>query len=560
MNKHWAALAAFAVLAGCATTPQKPANNPPIPLDNFESGNLNNWTADDNWRADDNSAGGWYSGWQGNYFAWSGQGGENKTGKMRSKNFLLERDGVEISIAGWADIQGWTADRWNYVTLNLADGIELDRIYAPNTTTFTQKFLRGKSNKGKEVYIEAVDNAAENTFSMLCLDSIVQRDGPKPLALPKYRSAHDVRLENDFYRVDVSRRNGVITRLLDKKAGIDFIREPRSAGNFKFTLPIRGEAAWQATEANYVMGDQQILSSVKRDRDALELIWRGPLTSVLDRTYDADVTMRIALVEDRIEFSLTVDNRTDLEIGELFYPMLGGTIGLVPNSAKDYVDPKQTVMVMPGRTGPQSALVFQNFANQSWLGIMGPEQHYGYPDQLCMPWLDFYQKDIDRGLYIAAIDPIVRYKVIHVEMFPGSSGPRAAGNWPTPEEVGVLPAGLRVSVVHMPYSPPHTRFEAAPVVVKAHAGDWKSAARLHAMLVPVHGGTARPLLLLECRERDWTRLPDHAKHAVDAGLNGILLKGWRNVSDDAGEPLFAFGSRTAGWITCRHRSVPHNWG
>ena len=537
MSRKWALIASFTLLIGCATASKMPGPVQPIPMEDFESGNLDKWTADANWRIDDNSAGGWYSGWQGNAFAWSGQGGENTTGTLRSRKFMLERDGVEIWLAGWADIQGRTADRWNYVTLNLADGTELDRAYAPNTTTFTRKFLRGKGNKGKEVYIEVVDNAPEGTYSMICLDSISQRNGPEPLPSPEFPRARSIRIENDSYRVEGSRRNGVITRILDKEAGIDFIREPRLAGNFKFTLPIRGKAAWQATEANYVLGEQQTLSSAKRQDDGLELIWRGPLTSVLRREYDADVTMRISLVEDRIAFALAVDNRTDLEIGELFYPMLGGTLGLVPNSPEYFVEPKQTVMVVPGRGGPLSAFPFQNFANQSWLGIMGPEQHYGYPAQLCMAWLDFYHKDIDRGLYMGAADPITRYKVIHIEMFPGTSGPRAGGNWPTPAELGDLPAGLRVSFVHMPYSPPHTRFEAAPVVVKAHTGDWRAAARLHGLLAPIETPSGQPAMLLECDGRDWSRLPELAKHAVDAGLDGILLRNWRPVSAHAGEPL-----------------------
>jgi hypothetical protein len=551
MNMRWAAIAALSILAGCATTSRTPEANRPIPIDDFESGNLSGWTADANWRVDDNSAGGWYSGWQGDGFAWSGQGGENKTGKLRSRTFVLERDGVEAWIAGWADIQGRTADRWDYATLNLADGTELDRVYAPNTTTFTRKFLRGKGNKGKEVYIEAVDDGAEGSYSMICLDGIVQRDGPKPLQFPKYRGGCGVRLENDFYSIEIARRNGAIARILDKKAGVDFIREPRLAGNFKFTLPIRGAAAWQATEANYVMGEQQALSAVKREGDSLELTWRGPLTSVLGRKYDVDVVMRIALEEDRIAFGLEVDNRTDLEIGELFYPMLGGTVGLVPNSSDYFVDSRQTVMVVPGRAGAQSALVFQNFANQSWLGILGPEQHYGYPDQLCMPWVDFYQKDIDRGLYIGAVDPVVRYKVIHVEMFPGSSGPRAGGNWPTAEEAGELPTGLRVSLVHMPYSPPHTRFEAAPVVVAAHGGDWREAARLHGTLAPIEARSAEPAILLECDGRDWPQLAEQAKQAVNAGLDGILVKNWRLIPDNSGEPLFALPEDAAQRETLR---------
>jgi hypothetical protein len=539
MNLRWTALTALVLLAGCATAPHNEQAEPPILIDDFESGTLNGWTADPNWRVDDNSAGGWYSGWQGKGFAWSGQGGEATTGNLRSKNLVLERDGIEVWLAGWADIQGRSVDRWNYVTLKLADGTVLDSAYAPNTTMFTPCFLNGRGNRGKEVYIEAVDNGTEGSYSMLCLDNITQRNAPRIASLPKYRRGGSVRLENEFYRIEVSRQNGKITRLLDKKGWIDFIREPRLAGNFKFTLPIRKETAWQSTEANYVLGEKQTLSSVKKNADSLDLTWRGPLTSVIGEQYDADVHMRIALVEDRVAFSLAIDNRTDLEIGELFYPMLGGTLGLASNDPKNYMDPKQTVMVVPARDNARSAQVFRNFENQSWLGIMGPEQHYGYPDQLSMPWMDFYQKGLNRGIYIGAVDPVVRFKVLHAEMFPGSSGPRFGGNWPTPEEAGDLPVGLRVSVVQMPYNPPRTRLEATPVIVAAHAGDWQVAARLHGTLAPVNTEAPGGQLLLECSGHDWDALPKLAEQAIRAGLNGIVATDWRPLPANAGEPLFA---------------------
>ena len=66
-----------------------------------------------------------------------------------------------------------------------------------------------------------------------------------------------MKIENNFYQVEVSRENGTITSILDKIGGLNLILEPRLADNFKFTLPLPGKEAWQATEGNYVLGKEQ---------------------------------------------------------------------------------------------------------------------------------------------------------------------------------------------------------------------------------------------------------------------------------------------------------------
>ena len=61
----------------------------------FESGDFTGWTADPNWRVDRNTCGA-YRGWEGKFFAWSGGKGEAATGRLKSKPFVLDNDGVRL--------------------------------------------------------------------------------------------------------------------------------------------------------------------------------------------------------------------------------------------------------------------------------------------------------------------------------------------------------------------------------------------------------------------------------------------------------------------------------
>ncbi len=125
----------------------------------FESGGFEGWTADPNWAVVDNSCG-YYSGWAGKYWAWSGGKGEPATGVLTSKPFVLDNDGVRLLVSGWSSIHGTGQPRrWNYVTLNLADGTELDRVYAPDTTAFVPVLLDGSKHRGQTVFVRAVDDA-----------------------------------------------------------------------------------------------------------------------------------------------------------------------------------------------------------------------------------------------------------------------------------------------------------------------------------------------------------------------------------------------------------------
>ena len=192
----------------------------------------------------------------------------------------------------------------------------------------------------------------------------------------------------------------------------------------------------------------------------------------------------LQIQDDDIRFGFRIENKTNLEIGEVFAPILGGMLGLGDRAE----DRRATELVVPTAAEAQSARIFENFANHSWLGVLGPEQFYSYPDKLAMPWIDFHQPKGDFGVYFGAHDPVARYKVVHLEMSPGVAGPRPGGNWPRAEELRGLATGVKLALVHMPYTKkgtvpgegtvPFFVWEASPVVLRVHRGGWRDAAAI----------------------------------------------------------------------------------
>lgn len=543
--------------------PEVRAARRPFPNATFEGGDLSGWQADPNWTVDDNRAGGWYSGWEGRLFAWSGKGGEARTGKLRSPVFVLDAAGVQVSVAGWSDIAGRTPDRWNYVTLNLETGEELARVYTPNTTLFTPMVLLAPRHRGKRVYIEAVDDAPEQTFSMICIDDVQlwdPEDEPEPRRTP---AAGALVLENERYRIEIGRANGTIVRLLDKTSGEELIREPRLSDNWRISLPIRDAVApdappftvtrasrppesWRNCEGNYIDGRVQRLTSTRRTGDGLLLRWDGPLTARDGRRYPVSVSMRIGLEGDAVRFQTTVHNRSRFEVGEVYAPILGGLQGL----GQGQVMRRATELVVPQGGGYAASRPFHSFHSHAWLGIFGPEMFFAYPHALDAPWAALRLRPTGQLVYFACHDPVARLKVIHLEMTPGVSGARSSGNWPAPDELEGRPAGVRMSWTHLVYHPAGRDFETAPVVLRFLEGDISEATSYYGSWLRASGS------LNEVR----SRVPDHAvgrsrldalagvaREASAAGKRWITLTDWTRARPDAGVPLLEPDPELGGW-------------
>ena len=451
--------AAAPTVVGASASPPKPSA---IGNGDFETGDFSGWQADPNWVLDDGSLG-WYAGWEGRHYAFSGHGGEQATGKLRSAPFTLDEEGVEFLIAGWRAPGGGSDPVWNYVALNLADGTELDRAYAPNTLTFTPALLQGRGHRGATAYLEAVDNADQTGFSMLCVDGF--RTAPLPparsLRYPRSARYETVRLEDSLCRVEVDRGNGALRRIRDKRGDLDLITEPRLAEAFRLCLPLPG------TQANYLLSSQQAPPTIREAPGRLVLTWAGPLRNERGQPFDLSATMRVRLADEAVELTLDAANRTDLKLTEVWYPIIGGVRGLG--------DRQQTATRLPVAGADGFEHLFTATMTGAELGTRGPEYKWTCPGDLAAPWVELRNERLGRGVRFALEDDTDRQKLLVAAMYPGVGHMRTGDTWPRPGEMpSRIPVGMSLQWVY--YLPPATTrpgsdFHAAKAVLQFTADD-----------------------------------------------------------------------------------------
>ena len=161
-----------------SSLPDSSRRGAPITNGGFESGDFNGWNADPNWVIAHDSRG-YYSGWQGKYWAWSGGKGEAATGKLKSKPFVLDKDAVRLLISGWNSVRHRQAAK-----VELRDPEpgrrqgDRPRV-GPQHHGLRAGTLDGSGYQGQTVYVEAVDDADRGDL----LDALHRRRADRLLAM-----------------------------------------------------------------------------------------------------------------------------------------------------------------------------------------------------------------------------------------------------------------------------------------------------------------------------------------------------------------------------------------
>ena len=354
-------------------------------------------------------------------------------------------------------------------------------------------------------------------------------------------------------RLRFASANGVLCSCVDVASGIDLIAEPRLAGNFRLLLPL------PEREANYIAGRDQALTRIEQDRNTLALHWDGPLQNELG-VWDLAVTLRVECTDAGIRFRLRVENRTQHPVAEVWYTMLGGIQGFGPRP--------DTESMIPQKGWSAGEHLFSRFPLSFQYGTPYPEFRCQYPFMMPMPWIDFHNRNLGRGLYCGCHDTEPRIKYLRLELQPGVER-RADENWPQPEHLDPdEPLGLQLHWILLPWTAPGETFEAPPVVVQTHAGDWHQGAAIYrdwfTGRFPLTGPNAASwitdttalqgtMLLLQegvCH-RTYAEIPNWAAAAARYGINTVLLCGWDRGGHDADYPHYEPDPRLGSWADLR---------
>jgi hypothetical protein len=354
------------------------------------------------------------------------------------------------------------------------------RIHQPSYPSYVVNLPGSITIPGEQiVFIAELAEKAETTAPSVPPSRLtvhpVAPDAPVP-ELPPFDPTKSVRLADKHILVEVSRDNGSVTRVRDKRANLDLILEPRLAQSWTFAFPLPGKEPWRTIDANWIVGSQQRLSAVHVDGKKLSLKWNGPLVNYLGEKYGAAVAGTIELADGGAIFNLTIENHTPYRVGETYYPVLGGIQGL----GLYHGQLQSTEFVRPNANGSvEKTDIFRTFTTMIF-GGQGPEQYYAYPETLPESWISLQSPQISRSVYIGAQDPSDRKKVARLQLLPGNSGTsREDGNWPRPSELNGVPVGVEVSFVDCAGGLVGRDYRATPVFVKFCDGDWREAKNIY---------------------------------------------------------------------------------
>jgi hypothetical protein len=326
-----------------------------------------------------------------------------------------------------------------------------------------------------------------------------------------------------------------------KDPKLEIIQEPRLGENFRLRFPRPGY------EANYFLSSQQKVSHIEERKDGATCRYDSLRNAREEINVKAAYHLRA--VEGRVEFSLEIENSTELPLAEVFFGIIGGQNGLINRQDTESLVPGVFTNLSPG--------LFRGFAGGYGggnLGIRYSMQGFQYTGfGLVMGWTEFYNPRANVGLYYAYHDPEPRLAAIYYELRPFTKTAVVGDQWPAPADVPANePIGLTMGWLNFPYAKKGTsRF--GPVALQVHTGDWHEGSTLYRHWFDQHFQVRRrptwlrremawqSVIISNCEDevlylcKDWPKLAADAKK-YDVTTFEIL--GWNVGGIDRGYPQY----------------------
>ena len=346
-------------------------------------------------------------------------------------------------------------------------------------------------------------------------------------------------LENDTLRLEFNRENGALIGLAAGQGGWEILNRPHLGLSFQLLMPLPGR------RNNPVYGDKQQASSVELSPDAksVTFIWNS-VTSEFGGAHDVTITLDVRLTERQAIYAMTIENRSDLFIENVYCPYLGDVQR--PPAAdwfKTFV--YQYATVAEWNLWP----TFNNL--RGYYGVDYPTQVHQWSAASGTPMAPYILlRGEKRGLYIGTNAPETELVAWHLELRPGY-GSSIDARVPEQSAISGKDVATRFAAVHVPYIQPGETRVLTPIALEAYEGGWQHGVDIYKRWRDTW--MKRPRIPQWAKEpHSWQQLhinspedelripfrdlPKIGEECARHGVKAIQLVGWNDGGQDQGNP------------------------
>ena len=327
-----------------------------------------------------------------------------------------------------------------------------------------------------------------------------------------------------------------------KNPKLEIIQEPRLGENFRLRFPRPGY------EANYFLSSQQKVSRIEERPDGVTCHYDSLRNAREEINVKAAYHLRA--VEGRLEFSLEIENSTDLPLAEVFFGIIGGQNGLVNRQDTESLVPGLFTNLAPGHLSAVSPGVM---AEATWAFVI-PRRGSNTRDST-WSW-DGRSSTIPRRTWDFTMPTTIPSpgwpaSTMSFVLSPKPPWWETSGRRP-PTCPADEPIGLTMGWLNFPYAKKGTsRF--GPVALQVHPGDWHEGSALYRKWFDQHFQVRRPptwlrkemawqsVIISNCEDEVLYRFKDWPKLAADAKKYDVTtfeILGWNVGGIDRGYPQY----------------------
>lgn len=358
-------------------------------------------------------------------------------------------------------------------------------------------------------------------------------------------------LQNNKLRLEFSPQTGALTGLTARQTRWKILDRPQLGLSFRLLVPLAEEL-----RNNPVYGEKQALaaSDLSEDGRLVHFVWEG-VTSERGGKLDIRVAMEVRLDDDHAVFSMTIENRSQYVVENVYCPYLGDVQHPTDEEwFKTFIYTYNTANEW--RLWPQ----YDNL--RGYFGVDYPTQFHPSAPYSGTPMSPFFLlRGQKQGLYAGTVSTSTEYVAWHTELRPGYGSSIDAR---VPEDLTVAgkDVATRFAAVHVPYIQPGETRALTPIAIEPYQGGWQQGCDIYKRwrdtwfrLPPIPAWASEPHAWQqihinspedELRVR-FTDLPKIGAECARYGVKAIQLVGWNDGGQDQGNPSHDPDPRLGTW-------------